>query len=307
MEYMKIGNTEVLRLPDLAPLDDKQLKAFAPTIFAKSGMPGVSEKYGFVSTIDIIRAMRDTKMEVVEVRRSMRRDTDRMPFTKHMLKFRPAGVVGKLRVGDVVPQVMMLNSHDRSSGFHLYAALYRMLCGNGLIVSDGAEVEPIKVHHTARMVQDITDRSLELVKCIDGVYRLRKDMMATTLTDRQQLAFAKHALEFRPPRTAMLPAETLLVPRRPEDNAADLWHVFNRVQENMLRGGNETTTEDGRTVMTRGIGRIERDVEVNTKLWALAVQTIAKAASSSKAAVAGKKTPPAGKKTAGKKAETIDI
>jgi len=287
-DAIKIGNTQVLRNPQLDPISDRQLKEFAPTIFAKGGMPGVSEKYGFVNTKTVIDAMRDTGFDIVEVRQSQRRDLERMPFTKHMLKFRPTGLIGKVKRGDVVPQVMMLNSHDRSSGFHLYAAMYRLICDNGMIVSDGAEVTPIKVHHTIRMVENVVDRSLELIKCIDGVYRLRGDMLKTELTPKTALAFAKQAVTFRPPRAAILAPETLLVPRRKEDDKFDLWHVFNRIQENMLRGGNETTAEDGRVVMTRGIGRIERDVEVNTKLWSLAVQTIAKAQASSKKATAKK-------------------
>jgi hypothetical protein len=289
IEAKKIGNTKVLRNPSLDPISDRQLKEFAPTIFAKGGIPGVSEKYGFVNTKTIIDAMRDHKFDIVEVRQSQRRDLDRMPFTKHMLKFRPTGMLGKVKRGDVVPQIVMLNSHDRSSGFHLYGGLYRLVCENGLMVSDGAEVTPIKVHHTARMVADVVDRSLELIKCADGIYRLRGDMLKTELSQKAALAFARQAVEFRPPRAAVLAPETLLVPRRKEDEAFDLWHVFNRVQENMLRGGNETVTEDGRVVMTRGIGRIERDVEVNTKLWSLAVQTIAKASASAKKATAKSK------------------
>lgn len=291
-EPVMIGNTKVLRNPALDPLSDRQLKDFAPTIFAKGGIPGVSEKYGFVNTKLIIDAMRDSGFDVVEVRQSQRRNTDRMPFTKHMLKFRPNGIVGKIKRGDVVPQIVMLNSHDRSSGFHLYAGLFRLICENGLMVSDGASVEPIRVPHTIRMVENVVDRSRELIECADGVYRLRGDMLATQLTDKAAVQFARNALEFRPPRAAILAPETLLVPRRKEDTPNDLWHVFNRVQENMLRGGNETTTEDGRVVMTRGIGRIERDVQVNTRLWALAVQTIAKAQATSKKAVTNTKRSP---------------
>lgn len=286
MDALKIGNTQVLRNPQLDPIDDKQLKAFAPTIFAKGGMPGVSEKYGFVNTKTVIDAMRDNKFDIVEVRQSQRRDLDRMPFTKHMLKFRPSGLIGKVKRGDVVPQIMMLNSHDRSSGFHLYAAMYRLICDNGMIVSDGAEVTPVKVHHTIRMVENVIDRSNDLIKCIDGVYRLRGDMVKTAMTQKAALAFARQAVTFRPPRAAVLAPENLLIPRRKEDEAAvgNLWGTFNIVQENMLRGGNETVTEDGRIVLTRGIGRIERDVQINVDLWSLAVQTIAKAQASAKKA-----------------------
>lgn len=291
VRQMTIGNTAVLRNPALDPIDDKQLKAFAPTIFAKGGIPGVSEKYGFVNTKLVIDAMRDSGFEVVEVRQSSKRGEDaaeRMKFTKHMIKFRQAGKLKK--VGDVVQQIVMLNSHDRSSGFQLYGALFRLLCENGLLVSESELVEPIRVPHTIRLAADVIERSKELVRGADGVFRLRDEMLGIELSPRQQTAFATHALEFRPPRrSGILEPAQLLEPRRPQDDKPDLWHVFNRVQENMLRGGNSTVTAEGRTVQTRGIGRIERDVEVNTRLWSLAVQTIAKAAKSSKAAVKAKK------------------
>lgn len=291
-----IGGTQVLRNANLDPLSDKQLKEFAPTIFAKGGIEGVTEKYGFVNSKIIIDAMRDSGFEPVEVRQSQRRGDEadyKMGFTKHMLKFRMAGLVGKVKRGDVVPQIVMLNSHDRSSGFQLWPGLFRLICENGLMVSESATVSPIKIPHTIRLAQNVVDQSKELIRCTDGVFRLRDDMLKFELSKQAQIKFATAALEFRPPRRAgIIEPDTLLIPRRKEDDKPDLWHVFNRVQENMLRGGNETTTADGRKAVTKGIGRIERDVEVNSALWSLAVQTIQKAAKSSKAAT-----------TRGKKAE----
>ena len=160
---IRIGGTSVLRNPDLMQLENGQLKRFAPTIFARKAIEGVSDSYGHVRTFDIIEAMRDNGYETMEVRQSQRRDEGRMAFTKHMLKFRKAGSVKTLlKRGDVIPQVVMLNSHDRSSGFHLYAGMYRVVCSNGLMVADGQFVEPIKIRHTVSMVADIVQRSAEL-------------------------------------------------------------------------------------------------------------------------------------------------
>lgn len=284
---MKIGGTSVLRNPQLEPLETPQLKRFAPTIFAKRAIEGVSDNYGHVATYQIIEAMKENGYACVEVRQSQRRDETRMPFTKHMLKFRREGTLKALmKRGDVVPQVVMLNSHDRSSGFHLHAGMFRVICSNGLIVADGQFVEPIKVRHSVHMIQDIVKRSTELIKGADGVYTIREQMLAVQMTDRSAAQFANRALEFRPPRrTGLLLPETLLAVRRDEDKPNDLWHVFNRVQENMLRGGNETRTEEGRIAMTKGIGRIERDVQVNSALWGLAVETLNKSSKKPKGKV----------------------
>jgi Domain of unknown function (DUF932) len=301
MEPIIVGSTKILRNPELDSLSDRQLKAFSPTIFAKGGIQGVadvkdvSDGYGFVSTISVINALRDSGFEPVEVRQSQRRNEAKMPWTKHMIKFRQTGLLKKVQRGDVVPQVILLNSHDRSSGFHMYAGLFRLVCSNGLMVSEGEAVEPIKIMHTKRLAENVISQAQELVRGADGVFRLRSDMLATILTDKQQIAFATKALEVRPPRAAAPLPVSLLEARRPQDNKPDLWHVYNRVQENMLRGGLNTVTPEGRAVASRGIGRIERDVEVNAGLWALAVQAIAKAKTS------------AAKKTGAKKAvETAD-
>jgi len=288
---MKIGGTSVLRNPDLSMLETGQLKRFAPTIFARKPMDGVSESYGHVRTFDIIEAMRSNGYEIVEVRQSQRRDESRMAFTKHMLKFKKAGSIkALLKRGDVVPQVIMLNSHDRSSGFHLYAGMYRVVCSNGLMVADGQFVEPIKVRHTSSMVADIVQRSAELIKGADGVYAIREQMLGVPLSEKAAVRFAAEAIQYRPPgRAGVLDPAILLTARRDEDKVNDLWHVFNRVQENMLRGGNETTTELGRVVQTRGIGRIERDVQVNSALWGLAVETLNKAGKAPKVKAKSKK------------------
>lgn len=281
---IRIGGTAVLRNPELEPLEVAQLKRFSPAIFSKVPIAGVSDKYGHVNTFDIIKAMNESGYEIVEVRQSQRRDTDemdaaeRMRFTKHMLKFRKAGSIKKLlKIGDVVPQVVMVNSHDRSSGFHLYAGMFRLVCANGLIVSDSSFVEPIKVRHTATMVEDIVARSGTLIKQADGVYAVRESMLAVPLSPREAVQFATRAIEYRPKRRAgVLTPDVLLEVRRNEDKPNDLWHVFNRVQENMMRGGNQLTTEEGHRAVSRGIGRIERDVAVNSALWELAVDTLQK-------------------------------
>lgn len=279
---MRIGGTEVLRNPGLDTLDTRQLKRFAPTLFAKHGIQGVenvkdvSEAYGFVSTSEIIDAMADSGYPCVEVRQSRRRDEARMPFTKHMVKFRHSGTIKNLmKRGDVIPQIVMLNSHDRSSGFQLYAGMFRLVCSNGLLVAESELVAPIKIRHSSSMVQDIVEKSRMLAKGADGVYTLREDMLRTPMTQKAALAFAHEAIEFRPPRrTGIMTPDSLLEIRREEDKPLDLWHVFNRVQENMLRGGVATQTEGGRSVQTKGIGRIERDVDVNSALWGLAVSKI---------------------------------
>jgi hypothetical protein len=65
-------------------------------------------------------------------------------------------------------------------------------------------------------------------------------------------------------------AERLLRPRRHADNKADLWTAFNRVQENIIKGGVSGRSTTGRRLSTRAIGGVTENVKLNRALWTLA-------------------------------------
>jgi hypothetical protein len=58
--------------------------------------------------------------------------------------------------------------------------------------------------------------------------------------------------------------------RREEDEGRQLWNLFNRVQENIVKGGVKGTTPSGRQKTTRGVNGALPLVQVNEKLWELA-------------------------------------
>ncbi|MBP1848374.1 hypothetical protein J2046_006665 [Rhizobium petrolearium] len=90
------------------------------------------------------------------------------------------------------------------------------------------------------------------------------------------LAEAAHVLRFADPegetKTPIKP-EQLLVPRRHDDRADDLWTVWNVVQENAIKGGIRGVGRDdlGRTrrVKSRAVNGIDQDIRLNKALWLL--------------------------------------
>ncbi|MEE1707246.1 DUF932 domain-containing protein, partial [Pseudomonas aeruginosa] len=54
------------------------------------------------------------------------------------------------------------------------------------------------------------------------------------------------------------------------DNRADLWSVFNRTQENLIRGGLLGRGGNGRRQRTRPVQGIDQDLRLNRALWLLA-------------------------------------
>ena len=101
-------------------------------------------------------------------------------------------------------------------------------------------------------------------------------MRATTLTQGQQIDFARQALARRFPQSGAAPVAPvqLLERRRMADVGDDVWRTFNAVQEHVLRGGLPGRTARGRVMHTRRIRAIRENVRLNAGLWSLALQCI---------------------------------
>ncbi|HAF2376717.1 TPA: DUF945 domain-containing protein, partial [Salmonella enterica] len=67
-------------------------------------------------------------------------------------------------------------------------------------------------------------------------------------------------------------ATQILTPRRYEDRKDDLWSVFNRIQENLSKGGLPGRTAKGKRTHTRAVNGIDGDVRLNRALWVMAEQ-----------------------------------
>jgi hypothetical protein len=72
--------------------------------------------------------------------------------------------------------------------------------------------------------------------------------------------------------SAPVEPETLLQVRRPEDEGSDLWHVTNRLAENLERGGVSDWHKDrcGHLRSVRALRGIDSKVSLSKGLWGLA-------------------------------------
>jgi hypothetical protein len=90
------------------------------------------------------------------------------------------------------------------------------------------------------------------------------------------MAFATAALALRfgeqtdAPQSAPVTARQLIDARRSADVGGSLWHTFQRVQENVIRGGMAGRSAQGRRLQTRPVASIGRGVSLNRALWTLA-------------------------------------
>jgi len=249
-------------------LTNDQLFKKAPSIFATQPAEDVSEKYQFIPTINFIEKLREEGFVPISARESLTRTESNKGFQKHLIRFRHESTgLRKLDVGDEIIEAVLINSHNRSSGFQLHNGVFRCVCSNQMVVNSGT-IDRISVKHIGNHIDDVIEGSYEIIERAPAVMESIDDMKQLTLNQDEQYALAESALEITESKARPL---QLLQQRRYEDTAPNLWNVFNTIQENSVRGGQFTGYSDkGRRQRTRAIKSIDKDIKLNRALWSLA-------------------------------------
>jgi len=113
-----------------------ELRVSTPSVFAAQSMPGMSNRYAFVSTAQIVSRLRDAGWVPVSAQQQRIKLEERHGFQRQLIRFLRRDVVPVK--GEYTTELCLFNSHDRSSAYQLHAWLYRFIFGNGLFVSDCA-------------------------------------------------------------------------------------------------------------------------------------------------------------------------
>ena len=252
-------------------LENDTLRRQAPSIFAAGPMLGVSQRYTFVPTARIVSGLRELDWVPVDVEEQRIRTEARRGFQKHLLRFRRAEQMATLDEWNV--ELVLVNSHDAGCAYQLHAGIYRRICSNGLVLSEGS-FTAIRFRHAGLEPDEVVQASLRLIEFMPRVGELVNRFKARRLDAAESRRFAETALLLRYPSLAEAPvdAETLLTPHRPEDVGSDVWNTTNRLQENLVRGGVSDFHRDrrGRLRSVRAIRGIDSKVSLNKGLWGLA-------------------------------------
>lgn len=270
-----LSSPRILRTGNPLTLDG--IRSVAPSVFALEPHSSRGPRYAYVPTIQPLQALLDNGWGVYEASQQRSRAADRDPYTKHMLRLRKLehfSVKTAQALTDGCPEVVLINAHDGTAAYHLFAGFFRYICSNGLIV--GTKMGGFKVRHTVGPQTSeevlragervVTEKFPLLVENVDR-------MKSTPVNTANQLVLATEALNLRygtglPP----FPASDLLRIRREEDAAANMWAVLNRIQENIMDGGWETTSLLGRRSAVRPVERVSAVAKINSGLWDKAME-----------------------------------
>jgi len=260
------------------PLSLQTIRQEAPSVFATQPESGVSDRYRFIPTSHVMNVLDMLGWKPVSARQVISRADDGMSYAKHELRFQNDSSLNRdfLKVGDSIPQIILTNSHNRTAVFNLMAGLFRLVCSNGLMVSDAA-LGGIRVKHLGYDDSAIVDATFQITDKLPQVLNSLEKFKSTELSDTDQRIMARSAALLRWNTISDIPIhpDDLLRPRRTDDNHRDLFSTFNRLQENLIRGGIRAVNESGKRYRTKAIRSIDSDIEINQGLWTLAEKMLA--------------------------------
>lgn len=249
-----------------APLSNDLIARFAPSVLASEAHSSRGERYTFIPTINVIDGLRRNGFEAYEIRQTRVRDQSRREFTKHMVRLRHADAIG---TSNEVPEIILLNSHDGTSSYQLIAGMFRFVCSNGLIA--GNVCEDIRIRHSGNVIDNVIEGATRIVEELPQLTARIDEYKGIQLSHDEQQLFANAALSLRwdDGKAPITPTRALSVWRH-QDTSNDLWTTFNRVQENLIKGGLSGRGSTGRRMTTRAVGGVNENVKLNRALWSLA-------------------------------------
>jgi hypothetical protein len=267
------------------------LQRVVPSAFATEAHSSRSARYAYIPTSEVIAGLVAEGFSPFKAVQSRSRIEGKSEFTKHMIRFRHA-TASAVGVGENVPEVVLVNSHDGTSSYKLFAGIFRMICTNGMVVCE-RNMGEITIPHKGNVVHQVIDGSFQIIDDSRAALGTIDNWSSLQLTAGEQVAFAEaaHSLRFADSdgvvSTAITPT-ALLTPRRSDDRAGageashgwsrpapDLYRTLNVVQENSIKGGLSAWRQaaDGRPARretTREVRGIDQDVRLNRALWQLA-------------------------------------
>ncbi|WP_373225156.1 DUF932 domain-containing protein [Enterobacter cloacae complex sp. ESBL7] len=247
------------------PLTHEELHQHVPSVFGEDKHASRSERYSYIPTITLLENLHREGFQPFFACQSRVRDPDRREHTKHLLRLRRAGQIN----GQHVPEIIILNSHDGASSFQLLPGIFRSVCTNSLVC--GQLFGEIRVPHRGDIVGKVIEGAYEVLGVFDRVEEKREAMEALLLPPPAQQALANAALTYRfGEEHQPVTATQILTPRRYEDRQDDLWTTYQRLQENLLKGGLSGRTAQGKRTHTRAVNGIDGDVKLNRALWVMA-------------------------------------
>src|ERR1700726_4385146 len=193
---MSLNSNYLSKARGTVAISDEELQCLAPSIFASEPIETVSDRYSFLPTYSVLRGMRHNGWVPVRAEQQSVRTEARRGFQKHLIRFARAEHLDSWEKNQVRPEVVLLNSHDKSSAYQLHCGLFRLVCSNGMVVAD-ANFQRISIKHSGFNPDSVIEASFDVLRAVPDIMNKVRLFQDRILTDPERLALATGAATYR--------------------------------------------------------------------------------------------------------------
>lgn len=258
----------------------EEIKTFAPAVLRRpedGGAQGVSSRYKFFTTDEIRTQLETMNWYVFDAKQQ--KSKKNADTAKHMVRFRN----DEIKTDDkLVPEILLINSHDRTSCLAFHVGIFRVICSNGLVVADKT-FDQIKVKHMHTEFDVVKNYIGSITEKIPMVFNNINMYDQKLMTPAEQTEFAMQALALRFPEYYDKETEKInysllqshvdipefITPARVEDEGNTLFTTMNIVQEQLIKGGFYHIGHTYKLRKARPINNIKVNLDINKGLWSL--------------------------------------
>ncbi len=166
------------------------------------------------------------------------------------------------------PEIVIMNSYDGLSLLKIYCGIFRICCSNGLVIKT-KDFGEARIRHMKTEEDIVMEIATGFAKNASKAINLQQRLVGTTLNPIQIQNFAKAAAKLRWDRIAEdCDFEDLIKVERVEDEGNDVWKVYNRIQEKLMKGGVKL---EGMKRTAKPLTNAQKDIWVNEELFSLAM------------------------------------
>lgn len=276
--YMRgMSNGGAIHARNGEALENEQLAAVVPSIFATQAHESRSDRFAPIPTINVLNGLRNEGFDPFFAQQAKTRIEGKEEFTKHMIRLRHRSLA---RADGEAFEIILVNANDGTSSYQMIPGFFRFVCANGLMVGD--TFNEVKVRHSGDAISQVIDGAYTVLDEAPRITAQVDEFKGLRLSAPEQEAFAEaaHTLRFpkayeaEKPTDAPITAEMLLRARRRDDLGENLWTTLNVVQENVIRGGQRGRVRGSngriRRASTREVKGIDQGKTLNRALWTLA-------------------------------------
>ena len=239
----------------------EQIREIAPSVFTETKAAHLTDKYIQTPTSRVVEDLMNLGWQVTKAQEV--RSRKYKGFQKHVVVFRNPDIMIKGKDGDdAFPQILLTNSHDGKAAFNFRVGIFRLVCSNGLVISD-ADFSNVSIRHINYTFESLQAKVAEMIAKLPNLVNKINTFKQTQLTEEQMKDFATKAMQLRTKQQVNV--LEILTAERPQDEGNDLWVVFNRIQEKLTGGSYRAGRRKARSVKN-----FQKDIELNEQLFELA-------------------------------------